>query len=127
MHDGDDANFGWLMKKVLCNVPHPTPVIPGERDSDSFTRQWMQLCSRDKVAEIWERDLGATSSSLLVDPPSSIADMMAIDDGYEYGFPQQRILEVSQRIFFLLWVVQFFSSVILFLPLVTAVGEERAL
>ncbi|XP_026428424.1 uncharacterized protein LOC113324322 [Papaver somniferum] len=74
-------------------VSNPTLVIQGEKSSDAFTRQKMQLTSHDEVAEIWEKDFGATSTSILVYPPYSVANMMAIADRYQYGFPQQRILE----------------------------------
>lgn len=96
MHNGDDATLDWLMKKNLMFVPNPAPVIPGEKNYDAFTRHRMQLSSHDEVSEMWEKDLGATATSLLVDPPSSIANMMTIADGYQYVYPQQRILEMMR-------------------------------
>ncbi|XP_026453939.1 nucleoprotein TPR-like [Papaver somniferum] len=110
MHDGDDATFEWLMKKGLMCVPNPSPIVPGEKDYDAFTRHRMQMASHDDVAEVWEKDLGATSSSLLVYPPSSIAHMMAIADGYQYGYPQQRVLELVRSEHYNHTLYQFFKA-----------------
>ncbi|XP_026383508.1 pleckstrin homology domain-containing family D member 1-like [Papaver somniferum] len=71
MSDGDDAILDWLKKKNLIFVPNPAPIIPGEKNSDAFTRQMMQRSSEGIVAEVWDKDLRATSASLLVDPPSA--------------------------------------------------------
>lgn len=68
-----------------------------KKHSDAFTRQKVQLSCSDDVAESWEKELRATCNSLLVDPLSSISDMMVIADGYRYGYPQQRV--ISRRVF----------------------------
>ncbi|XP_026446830.1 uncharacterized protein LOC113347402 isoform X1 [Papaver somniferum] len=91
---GDDETFQWLKKMGLMNVPHASPEVPGERPFDAFNSQWMQLSSRERVAEVWEHDMGVTASSLLDNPHTYISDMMAIDDGHRYSFPQQRFLEL---------------------------------
>lgn len=96
MPEGEDAILAWLNKKNLMFVPIPAPVVAGKKNSDAYTRRMMQLSSEARVAEMWEKDLRASEANLVVDPPASVADMMAIADGYQYGFPQQRVLEMMR-------------------------------
>ncbi|XP_026379581.1 uncharacterized protein LOC113274392 [Papaver somniferum] len=96
MLEGEDAILAWFKKKNLMFVLNPAPVVAGEKDSDAYTRQMMQLSSEDRVTEMWQKNLRAWGASLVVDPPTSIADMMVVADGYQYGFPQQRILEMMR-------------------------------
>ncbi|XP_026429001.1 golgin subfamily A member 6-like protein 6 [Papaver somniferum] len=110
MQDGNDVILDWLMKKSLMFVPNPALVIPGEKNFDAFTHQRMQLSSPDDVSESLEKNLGATSTSLLVDPPSSVAEMMVITDGYQYGYPQQCVLEIMRTEHFNNTLYQFFKA-----------------
>ncbi|XP_026446955.1 uncharacterized protein LOC113347498 [Papaver somniferum] len=110
MHEGDDAPFEWLMNKALMCVPNCAPAVPGERDYHYFTRQRTKLSFEDEVATLWEKDFGATSTSMLVDPPSSIDDMMDIADGYQYRFPQQHILELVRSEYCNRTLYQFFRA-----------------
>lgn len=77
MQAGEDVTFKWLKKKGLVNLPYPSsPVVPGERDSDTFSRRHMQSSSPEVVDKAWNRDLG--SFDLLALLPSTIAEMIVV-------------------------------------------------
>ncbi|XP_026420682.1 probable F-box protein At1g14315 [Papaver somniferum] len=71
--------------------------VPAQSSPEEFFQSWMlegeDLSPEDWVAEVWDRNLRASEINLVVDPTYSIAEMMAIADGYQYGFPQHRMLE----------------------------------
>ncbi|XP_026460477.1 uncharacterized protein LOC113361447 [Papaver somniferum] len=94
--EGEDAIMDWLKKRGLLFVPHPAPVVAGENDSDAYTCRMMELSSKARVSEMWGKSLSVPEATLVPEPHTSVEDMMAIADGYQYGFPQQRVLEMMR-------------------------------
>lgn len=94
--EGEDAIMDWFKEKKLLFVSHPAPVVAGEKESTAYTRRMMEMSSKAQVSEAWGKRLTVPEATLVSEPPTSVADMMAIADGYQYGFPQQRVLEMMR-------------------------------